>query len=185
MALQGSALATIEMIKSDHFGGKRLFEAAYDAVDECGHDVLDPIHIVFAALVDDDAPMRVKQLIERYGFTVELAESVLALLAIDTARANIVVVGERQYMALPAVEMYASLALRFEVYVDDKVATIRSATSGDEEVTWGKVTDYDYSNIETVEASQWDFYTAQFQVATESGAESIAHLHALAYHARS
>lgn len=165
MVAQGSTYAIIGAIKHDYSGGKRLFEAAFDAVDECGHSVLDPIHIIFAVFMDDEAPLRATQEIERYGITLEMVETVLALVEpVDLSFQPAMLVGERQSVGAEAATLYKNVRLRFELHIKTVADTLEYYGTG---------------------VSHWDFYMAQLQVALESDATSIKRLHTLALQSRS
>ena len=165
MIPQGNALATIGMVKSDYSGGKRLYEAAFNAVDECGHEVLDPIHVVFAACIDESAPTRVKDELRRYGITQEMIEAVLALIDTDLSQKPIVKIDDGEAMGSAAVDMYAALTLRFNTHVKTLVDIMESTKQRED--------------------SHWSFYVMLFLTAIESDAASILQLRTLASRAQS
>lgn len=103
---------------TDNPEGKRLLDAAQRIMADQGHGALDPIHVIMAAVADDYAPTRVKQLFVRFnihrGIVMEAMRHVRPSEHMGTEGQD----GQRvEFINVDAKAMFDKLAGRREAYL--------------------------------------------------------------------
>lgn len=132
-----SSLAAARMILMDYAGGKRLFDSALAEREVRGHDELDPIHFVAAAMTDPAVPVATKAYMEHFGIFgyTEALDAAMGAIRPATSTVKVKKHGTNglEVFNVDTARVMRALAQRFDLYIDGRMSSLSGET---EDSTW-------------------------------------------------